>query len=236
MLAWVLAWRFAPTYAAPAALLALVAVVAVTSSLELPAGGAVPRLEATAPVLSWAAVASVALPVYLVTMAAQNLVGIAVLTSQGYRAPVGPVLVTTGAGLRAGRAVRRADDQPRRHHRRAHRRARRRTPSSDRRWVAAASAGATYVLLGALAPVTAAVVTGTDPRLVATAAGLGLLGALVGAVTTAWSDERSRTPAAVTLLVSASGVTVLGLGAAPLGLLAGGALLLLDRTRPHARR
>ena len=70
-----------------------------------------------------------------------------------------------------------------------------------------------------------------DERLVATAAGLGLLGALVGAVTTAWSDERSRTPAAVTLLVAASGVTVLGLGAAPLGLLAGGALLLLDRPR-----
>ena len=82
---------------AVAALLALVAVVAVTAPLELPAGGAVPRLEATAPALSWAAVAQVALPVYLVTMAAQNLVGIAVLTSQGYRAPVGVVLVTTGA-------------------------------------------------------------------------------------------------------------------------------------------
>ncbi len=230
VLAWVVAWRFAPTYAAPAALLALVVVVAVTSSLELPAGGGVPRLEAAAPVLSWAAVAQVALPVYLVTMAAQNLVGIAVLTSQGYRAPVGPVLVTTGAAsalaapfgapttnlaaitgaLTAGPA--------------AH-------ADLDRRWVAAASAGLSYVVLGALAPFTAAVIAGTDPRLVATAAGLGLLGALVGAVTTAWSDERSRTPSAVTLLVCASGVTVLGLGAAPLGLLAGGALLLLDRTR-----
>lgn len=230
VLAWMLAWRFAPTYAAPAALLALLAVVAVTGSFALPAGGGVPRLETTAPVLSWAAVASVALPVYLVTMAAQNLVGIAVLSSQGYRAPVGPVLVTTGltsalaapfgapttnlaaitGALTAGPA--------------AH-------ADLERRWVAAASAGATYVVLGALAPFTATVVTGTDPRLVATAAGLGLLGALVGAVTTAWSDERSRVPAAVTLLVSASGVTVLGLGAAPLGLLAGGALLLLDRTR-----
>jgi benzoate membrane transport protein len=230
VLAWVLAWRFAPTYAAPAALLALVAVVAVTASLELPSGGGVPRLETTAPALSWTAVAQIALPVYLVTMAAQNLVGIAVLTSQGYRAPVGPVLVTTGVAsaltapfgapttnlaaitgaLTAGPA--------------AH-------ADLERRWVAAAAAGATYVVLGALAPFTATVVTGTDPRLVATAAGLGLLGALVGAVTTAWSDERSRMPAAVTLLVSASGVTVLGLGAAPLGLLAGGVLLLLERTR-----
>ena len=235
VLAWVLAWRLAPTYAAPAALLALVAVVAVTSSLELPAGGVVPRLETTAPAFRWTAVAQVALPVYLVTMAAQNLVGIAVLTSQGYRAPVGPVLVTTGAAsalaapfgapttnlaaitgaLTAGPAAH--DDL-------------------SRRWVAAAAAGVTYVLLGALAPVTAAVVTGTDQRLVATAAGLGLLGALVGAVTTAWSDERSRTPAAVTLLVAASGVTVLGLGAAPLGLLAGGALLLLDRPLRRPRR
>jgi len=47
----------------------------------------------------------------------------------------------------------------------------------------------------------------------------------------AWADEHRRTPAAVTLLVTASGVTVVGLGAAPLGLLAGGALLLLDRAR-----
>ena len=235
VLAWVLAWRFAPTYAAPAALLALVAVVAVTSSLEPPVGGALPRLEATAPTFGWAAVAQIALPVYLVTMAAQNLVGIAVLTSQGYRAPVGPVLVTTGAAsalaapfgapttnlaaitgaLTAGPA--------------AH-------EDLSRRWVAAAAAGVTYVVLAALAPVTAAVVTGTDERLVATAAGLGLLGALVGAVTTAWSDERSRTPAAVTLLVAASGVTVLGLGAAPLGLLAGGALLLLGGPRHRTRR
>ena len=61
-------------------------------------------------------------------------------------------------------------------------------------------------------------------------------GAFIGAVTTAWSHEPSRTPAAVTLLVSASGVTVLGLGAAPLGLLAGGALLLLDRPRSRPRR
>ena len=234
VVAWAVAWRWAPAYAAPAALAALVVVVALDASVDLPPGGPVPSFELTAPVFTWTTVAQVALPVYVVTMAAQNLVGIAVLSAQGYVPPVGPVLVSTGAAsvvgaplgappmnlaaitgaLTAGPA--------------AH-------PDLARRWVAAASAGVMYLLLGALAPLTAAVVSGTDPRLVATAAGLGLLGAFTGAVSGAWADERCRTPAAVTLLVTASGVTVLGLGAAPLGLLAGGALLLLDRTGERRR-
>ena len=228
VLAWAVVWRLAPAYAAPAALVAMAAVVALTSSLEPPPGGVLPRLVATAPVFTWSAVAQVALPVYLVTMAAQNLVGVAVLTAQGYRAPVGAVLVTTGAASAAGApfgattlnlaAITGAlTAGPAAH------------ADLSRRWVAAAAAGATYVLLAALAPLTAALVTGADERLVATAAGLGLLGALTAAVSGAWADEACRTPAAVTLLVTASGVTVLGLGAAPLGLLAGGGLLLLDR-------
>jgi hypothetical protein len=89
----------------------------------------------------------------------------------------------------------------------------------------------TYVLLAALAPLTAAVVTGTDERLVATAAGLGLLGALVGA-------GRDGLVGRAQPHACRRDAARLGLGrhgarsrAAPLGLLAGGALLLLERTR-----
>ena len=83
------------------------------------------------------------------------------------------------------------------------------------------SSGLTYLVLGALSPVAAAVIADTDPRLVATAAGLGLFGAFTASTAAALREDEHRTPAAVTLLVTASGVTLAGLGSAPLGLAAG---------------
>ena len=216
----VLWWR--PAWASAAALAALVGVA-------LGGGGvgwvdlAPPRVVVS-PGLSWQAVVQIAVPLYVVTMAAQNLVGIAVLTTYGYRPPVGRILVATGVGsvaaapfvsptvnlaaitgaLTAGES---AHEDP------------------ARRWVAAVSSGCTHLLLGAIAPLSASVVSGTDPRLVATAAGLALVLTCAGAARQALEPESSRLPAFATLLVAASGVTVLGIGAAPWGLLLGLALL-----------
>lgn len=186
--------------------------------------GLLPTLDLVAPTLSFEAVTAVALPLYLVTMAAQNLVGLAVLQTAGYRAPVGTLLVATGAGsalaaplgaptvnLAAITGALTAGPD-------AH-------PDPARRWTAAATAGAGNLLLGALAPLTAGVVTGSDARLVATAAGLALVPTLAATVAAALGPDHSRTPATVTLVVAASGIT----GAAPLGLLAGGVLLRLTR-------
>ncbi|RJK94278.1 benzoate/H(+) symporter BenE family transporter [Vallicoccus soli] len=229
-LVWVAALRLAPRYAAPAALAALLAVVAVDGGVVLPGGGdALPSLVATAPTLSWQAVTAIALPLYVVTMAAQNLVGAAVLSSYGYRTPVGRVLVGTGlasaatAPLAAPTANLAAITGALTAGPAAH-------PDPRRRWVAAAVSGVGHLVLAAVAPFTAALVAQVDPRLVATAAGLGLLGAFVGAATAALADEDLRLPAAVTLLVTASGVDVLGLGSAPLGLAAG--LVLARLLRP----
>lgn len=231
VLAWAVALRLAPRWAAPVALGALV-VVTLLLGLELPTGGAaLPRLELVAPVLSWEAVTRVALPLYLVTMAAQNLVGLSVLTSFGYRPPVGVLLTSMGGASLVGApfgsptvnlaaitgaltAGPTAHEDP------------------ARRWVATATGGVSYLGLAVLAPLTSAVVTRTDPRLVATAAGLALVGAFAGAVTTALSQEGLRTAAAVALLVTASGTSLAGLGPAVLGLLAGGAVALLQTPRP----
>jgi len=241
VLAWFAALVLAPRLAGPVALAAVVAVVAVDGGLRLPED-ALPRLDVVAPDLTVAAVVSVALPLYLVTMAAQNLVGLAVLQANGYRPPVRGLLVATGAGSAAiaplvGPTVNLAaltgalTAGPAAH------------PDPAVRWVAGASSGATYLLLGALAPVTSAVVVGTDPRLVATAAGLALLGAFAGAAASALEDERTRTAAVVTLLVAGSGTAAGPVGAAPLGLVAGAAVLLVERLRrsprpagAHARR
>ncbi|MCW2678753.1 MAG: benzoate transporter, partial [Frankiales bacterium] len=96
-LAWLVALRYAPRLAGPVALLALVLVVAVDAPVALP-DRVVPALEPVSVGLSLEAVTSLALPLYLVTMAAQNLVGIAVLQAQGYAPPVRSLLVGTGAG------------------------------------------------------------------------------------------------------------------------------------------
>ncbi len=221
---WVLTQRFAPRWAASAALVALVVVVLLAGDLpSVP--DPVPHLEWVAPALSWEAVLRLALPLYLVTMAGQNLVGVAVLSSFGYRPPFGLLLVWTG-GLSAGGAVLGSPTVnlaaitgalsagPAAH------------PEPGKRWVAAAVMGLTNLLLAAAAPFASAVVTGVDERLVATAAGLALLTALAGAAAAALQEPRTRLAALVTLLVAASGLD----GAAAIGLAAGLALLALDRT------
>lgn len=233
VLVWVVAARLAPSSSAPAALLTVLVVVLADGSLTLPAA-ALPELVPVAPRLTLEAVTQVALPVYLVTMAGQNLVGLAVLQANGYAPSVRRLLVGTGAASAAGApfgaptvnlaAITGAlTAGPGAH------------PDPARRWVAAVAAGAAYVVLAAVAPLTAALVTQTDPRLVRTAAGLALLASFAAAASTALGEDRTRLPAAVTLLVAASGTTVAGLGSAPLGLLAGLVLLLVLR-RPAAGR
>lgn len=91
-------------------------------------------------------------------------------------------------------------------------------------------------MLAGLAPLTASIVTQTDPRLVGTAAGLALTLTFAAAARTALDDDQTRIPAVVTLLVTASGLTAFGVGAAPWGLLTGGVLLWAGVTgRPATR-
>jgi benzoate membrane transport protein len=211
---WLAAQRLAPAWSAPAALLALVGVAVATGDLPALGGGA-PSLVAVTPLLTAEAVVRVALPLYLVTMAGQNLVGVAVLAAEGYRPPLAALLVGTGVASAAGApfgaptvnlaAITGAlTAGPTAH------------PDPGRRWVAAAASGTSYLVLAALAPVAASLITGIDPRLVATAAGLALLGALAGSAAAAVREQPLRLPAVVTLVVTASGVPgapAFGLGA-----------------------
>ncbi len=231
VLAWAVTLRFKPSWASPVALAGLV-VVALAQGTHLPSGSALaPQLHPVTPGLSWPAVIQIAIPLYIVTMAAQNLVGVAVMTTFGYRPPVGSLLASTGAGtlvnapfggppvnlaaitgaLTSGPT---AHDDP------------------ERRYVAAAASGLTYLVLAGLAPLTASIVTQTDPALVGTAAGLALVLTFAAASAQALGPEATRIPAAATLVVTASGMTALGVGAAPWGLLAGGVLMLAGVGRP----
>ncbi|MFC7474852.1 benzoate/H(+) symporter BenE family transporter [Dankookia sp. GCM10030260] len=231
VLAWALVGRFNRLMAVPAAVLVTVLTIALTVDLPpglLAAAGPVPVL--VAPEFSLAAIIGIALPLFLVTMASQNIPGMAVLTVNGYRPLPGPLFTVTGlftlaAAPLGGHAVNLAaitaalcaspDAEP----------------DPARRWQAAVVAGAVYVLFGLLAATATAFVGAAPPILIQAVAGLALLGAFAGALQAALAVPELREAAVITFLVTASGLTVMGISGAFWGLLAGGAMLALHRRR-----
>jgi benzoate membrane transport protein len=230
LVTWAVLFRLARRWAVPGAVLAVLAVIAV----DPPAGGVgpvgLPALEAAAPTFGLAAIVSLALPLFLVTMASQNITGMAVLAGFGYRPPLRPILLSTGAvsaltapfgahglNLAAISAALVAGPEA--------------GPDPARRWIAAATGGVAYVALG-LAAGAATVLLAAAPLLVAAVAGLALLGALAASLAAAMQDADRREAAVVTFVVSASGVTAAGISAPFWGLVAGLAFLALQRARP----
>ncbi|GGK80639.1 benzoate transporter [Planomonospora parontospora subsp. parontospora] len=234
VLVWALLSRFARIWAVPGALLAAVAAIALTGP-GLGAVDARPVVELTVPSWSASAMVGIALPLFLVTMAAQNVPGMAVLAGYGYRPPLRTVLAGTGAASAlaapfGGHAVNLAaitaalaagPDAG---------------PDPGRRWIASVTAGVSMVVLGVGAGLATALVLLSPPVLVEAVAGLALLGALASAITAAVADPDRVQAAVVTFVVTASGLTLLGVGAAFWGLVAGGLTTLLHhrRTAPGA--
>lgn len=231
VLAWAVTWRLARTFAVPAAV--VVAAIVIALATPLPEGAlsdAMPRLVLVLPTFTFEAAIGVAVPLFIVTMASQNVPGLAVLAANGYRPPVGALFVATGlasglAALAGGHAVNLAAITaalcagPEAH------------PDPARRWVAAATSGFFYILIGLGAGVAAAFVAVSPPLLIQAVAGLALLGTLGGALQAALARDEHRIPAIVTFVTSASGIAFAGIGAAFWGLVAGGAMLLLTQSR-----
>ncbi len=226
---WALAWRLAPRWAVPLAVAVTAAIVLLATRLPPGALAEVrPGVALVWPAFRPAASIGIAVPLFIVTMAGQNVPGLAVLRGNGYAVPVGPVFVASGLGsalsaLCGGHALNLS----------AIAAALCAGPEAGadvrRRYLAAVAAGVTYLLLGLSAGLASAFIAASPPLLIQAVAGLALLGSLAGALGNALADERARLPAVVTFLVSASGVALLGIGAAFWGLLAGGLLLALQR-------
>lgn len=222
IIVWLLMMRWRPRWSVPAAMAATLAVVGwhvAATGTQLPAD-LLPRLEITAPSFSLEALTGIAIPLFIVTMASQNVPGVAVMAGFGYRVPWSPAMLVTGAGsvlaafcgghainLAAISAALAAGDEA--------------GPDRSRRWVAAASAGGFYLLLGLGATAIAAIAVSAPEGLLAAAAGLALLGTLGGAASSAFTDPASRLGALTTFLVTASGLGIGGIGAAFWGLLGG---------------
>ncbi|WNY80944.1 benzoate/H(+) symporter BenE family transporter [Cronobacter dublinensis] len=220
--AWLVSKAFAPRYAVVAALLAGVAVCLWQGEVNTGAlHFAVAPPEFVAPTFSLASLLGVGLPFFLVTMASQNAPGVATLQASGYRVPVSPLMVATGllALLLAPfgvfsiciAAITAAICQSPEAH-----------PEHDKRWIAAAMAGLFYLLAGVCGGSIGALMTALPTPWLQTLAGLALLGTIGASLHQALANERGRDAALITFLVTASGVTLLGVGSAFWGLIAGG--------------
>jgi len=229
---WALLLRFARTWAVPAALAVAAVAIAVDGPDGLDGASPVPVIEPVAPVWTLPAMVGIALPLYLVTMAAQNVPGAALLAGYGYAPRLSSVLTGTGLGTAAlaplgGHSINLAAITaalvagPDAH------------PDPDRRWIASVGAAATLIVLSLGSGLAVALVLASPPVLVEGVAGLALLGALGNALTTAAADADRRDAVVVTFVVTASPVSIAGIGSAFWGLLAGVVMLALHRRRPR---
>lgn len=235
VLTWLALVRVAPRWAVPAVFVALLVVAGTTGPGDVGDRFAVPRVTWTAPELDWSAVISLALPLYVVTMAAQNVPGVAILASFGYRVPWRESMTITGVGTALGAplgghainlaAISAAVPASAEAH-----------PDPARRWPAATAFGGSFLVLAVLTAPLTAFLAGTPAAVVGTVAALGLLGTLAAALSAAVEHEAGRVPATVTLVVAASGVTVGGVGAAFWALVCGVVVHAVLQARPPARR
>jgi benzoate membrane transport protein len=231
ILAWAMALRFARLYAMPVAV--LVTAIVIGFAVNLPDGalqGGWPQPVLIAPQFSWGAIIGIALPLFIVTMASQNVPGLAVMSANGYRLKPGPVFVATGitSALIApfgGHSVNLAAITaalcagPESH------------PDPGRRWVASLVFGASFVLLAVSASFAATFIAASPPLLIQAVAGLALLSTLASSASAALAEEKHRLPAIITFVTTASGLSFFGIGAAFWGLVAGGILMILLRWR-----
>jgi benzoate membrane transport protein len=231
---WLVVARFKRLYATPAAAIVAGAIIVWSNhSTASGAGDLSPRALFIMPSFPLSAMISVALPLFIVTMASQNIPGLAVLTAFGYRPNPAPLIATTGFfGLLAapfgGHAVNLAAitaalcASPDAH------------PDPSKRWIAGVANGAIYIVFGLLAGAVTKAVAGS-PILIEAVAGLALLGAFASSLGSALADPEAREAALATFLTAASGLTFLGIGGAFWGLVAGGAILALTRAGAKPR-
>ena len=229
LLAWIIGLKFARRYAVPLAVIATAIVLAV--SAKLPPGAltiAMPMPLLVTPIFTLEALFKLALPLFVITMASQNLTGIAVMRANGFEVAPAPAFVTTGVAsaviaffggitvnLAAITAALMAGPE-------AH-------PDRARRWVAPVASGFTYFGLALAATLAGAFIAASPPILIEAVAGLALMPSLASALAGSLQAEDTRLPAILTFVTTASGVTLLGIGGAFWGLIAGITLMLVLR-------
>ena len=220
VLIWLVLYRFATIWAAPAAMVVIFGLAGWLlegRGVEQPL---LPSLAVVVPEFSLTALVSISIPLYLVTMASQNLPGVAIMKTLGYEVPFRPVMLSTGLGaavtaffggfslnLAAITAALNANEH-------AHK-------NPARRWMASAFGGLVYIAMAFVTGAVVMFVVNTPRDVVLATAGLALMGTIINSVSSAVETPELRLPAIITFLVGASGVVIAGIGSAFWALMAG---------------
>ena len=174
----------------------------------------------TPPVFSLSRAVSIGVPLFVVTMSSQNVPGMAVLRANGYLTPVSPLIGWTGltgvllapfggfsfnlAAITAAICMSAEAD-----------------PDPRRRYLAAVWAGIFYLVTGFLGATIASLFAALPHALVAAIAGIALFGTIANSLVGALQNEQERDASLITFLVTASGLTISGVGSAFWGLVFG---------------
>ncbi len=221
LLVYLVVKRLAPRYAVVTALLAGIAVSAALGLLDFSHFNvALARPVFTMPVWSWSAAISIGVPLFIVAMTSQNVPGLAVLRADGYATPSSPLITATGTasvlfapfgshGVNLAAITAAMCTGPDAH------------PDPRRRYTAALWCGVFYLIAGTLGATIAALFGAFPHTLVISIAALALFGSIMNGLANAMSDPRQREPALITFMVTASGLTLLSIGSAFWGLVAG---------------
>ncbi|KKJ76791.1 benzoate transporter [Kiloniella litopenaei] len=232
LMAWIVAGRINKLLAVPAALIALILIMTFgidfsTADQSEMFRNIVPSFTIIIPEFSIAGLIGITIPLFIVTMASQNVPGVAVLKVHNYTPKSGPLIAFTGlfsgiSALFGGHAVNLAaitaamcasED--------AH-------PDPKKRYWSAVISGIGYIIFGLLSGLVTTFAVIAPSILIAAVAGLALIGAFSNASLAAFDDTDSREASAVTFLVTASGVSFFGISGAFWGLLAGGIILYMS--------
>ena len=187
------------------------------------------------PRFTLAAMVSLAIPLFVVTMASQNLPGVAAIRAAGYGpesadggipvskiitlsglatlvlAPFGAFALSLSAITAAICMGREAHEDP------------------ARRYTAAVSCGLIYIVIGIFGAAVTGLLTAFPKELVVAIAGLALLGTIGSGLAAAVREESHREAALITFLVTLSGVAIAGVGSAFWGVVAGAAALFVQQ-------
>lgn len=210
---WVLLYWLAPLWASPVAIVLAFTLIGVNQGLVVSASDWFVNVSLVQPTLNLGSVFTIAIPLYLVAMASQNIPGIAIMNSYGYKVPFRASLVTTGLGtavasfiggfvmnLAAITAALNANEQ-------AHK-------DPSKRWIASVSGGVVYIIFALFTGIAVAFVYQTPRELLLAASGLALLPTIVNAFNVMVEKADERLPAVITFLIASSGIAFFQVGAA----------------------
>jgi benzoate membrane transport protein len=217
---WLVLYKLAQVWATPIAMIVLFGLTAIELNIAIAVEDILPAAQLVAPQFSLVAIISIGIPLYLVTMASQNIPGIAIMKSYGFEVPFRPVMLATGIGsllvnffggfvtnLAAITAALNANEQ-------AHK-------DAGKRWIASVSGGVVYLFLALTAGASISFVIQAPREIILAAAGLALFSTMIGALSSIVEDPELRLPAVLAFLVASSGFTAYSIGPAFWALVAG---------------